>query len=220
MNNKKQYKQRISLLLLICICVFVLISVAVALAVLTVYILLNFNVIVPEDENPNLGTLFSLIIYVSAVIGLLISFFTSRYSLKPVNQLINQMERLSKGDFKARIKFGNPIAVHPAFRDIENSFNKTAEELEKTEMLRSDFINNFSHEFKTPIVSIAGFAKMLRVGNLSDKEKDEYLAIIEEESLRLSYMATNVLNLTRVENQTILTNVSKYNRPSKYGRTF
>lgn len=211
MNKKEEHKQRISLVLLICVCVFVLISVAVVLAVLTVYVLIRFNVIVPDDENLSLGTLFSLIVYVSAVIGLILVFFSSRYSLKPVNQLINQLERLSKGDFSARIKFGNPIAVHPAFRDIENSFNKTAEELERTEMLRGDFINNFSHEFKTPIVSIAGFAKMLRVADLSEEEKTEYLEIIEEESLRLSYMATNVLNLTRVENQTILTNVSKYN---------
>ena len=78
-------------------------------------------------------------------------------------------------------------------------------------MLRSDFINNFSHEFKTPIVSIAGFAKLLRRGNLTDEQKEEYLEVIEEESLRLSAMANNVLNLTRVENQTILTEVTRFN---------
>jgi len=86
-----------------------------------------------------------------------------------------------------------------------------AEELENTQMLRSDFINNFSHEFKTPIVSIAGFAKLLRRGNLTDAQKEEYLAIIEEESLRLAAMATNVMNLTKVENQTILTDLTTFN---------
>ena len=59
-------------------------------------------------------------------------------------------------------------------------------------MLRSDFINNFSHEFKTPIVSIAGFAKLLRRGNLTDEQKEKYPEVIEEESLRLSAMANNV----------------------------
>ena len=86
-----------------------------------------------------------------------------------------------------------------------------AEELQNTEMLRSDFINNFSHEFKTPIISIAGFAKLLKRGNLSEKQKLEYIDIIEEESLRLSYMATNVLNLTKVENQSILTDIMEFN---------
>ena len=78
-------------------------------------------------------------------------------------------------------------------------------------MLRGDFINNFSHEFKTPIVSIAGFAKLLRRGNLTEKQKEEYLEVIEEESLRLSAMANKVLNMTRVESQTILTDVTLFN---------
>ena len=86
-----------------------------------------------------------------------------------------------------------------------------AQELESTEMLRSDFINNYSHEFKTPIVSIAGLAKVLKRGNLSREEQEQYLSAIEEESMRLSYMATNVLSLTKVENQTILSDVSEYN---------
>ena len=73
------------------------------------------------------------------------------------------------------------------------------------------FRKYFSHEFKTPIISIAGFAKLLKKGNLKEEQKKEYLDIIEEESLRLSYMATNVLNLTKVENQTILTDVTSYN---------
>jgi signal transduction histidine kinase len=86
-----------------------------------------------------------------------------------------------------------------------------AEELEHTEVLRGDFVNNFSHEFKTPIVSIAGFTKLLKKGNLTEEQRAEYLDIIEEESLRLSEMATNVLNMTKIENQTILTDVTTYN---------
>ena len=78
-------------------------------------------------------------------------------------------------------------------------------------MLRSDFINNFSHEFKTPIVSIAGFASLLKQGDLPRAEQLEYLDIIESESKRLADMATNVLNMTKVENQTILTDVTEFN---------
>jgi len=97
------------------------------------------------------------------------------------------------------------------FQPVTESFNKLAEELQNTEMLRSDFINNFSHEFKTPIVSIAGFTKLLKRGNLTEEQQREYLGIIEEESLRLSAMATNVLNMTKIENQTILTDTTTFN---------
>lgn len=121
------------------------------------------------------------------------------------------MNRLASGDFQARLKFGRLLTSHPAFAELTDSFNKMAEELGNTEMLRNDFINNFSHEFKTPIVSVAGFAKVLKRGGLTPEQQAEYLNIIEAESLRLSYMATNVLNLTRIENQSILTNVSRFN---------
>ena len=86
-----------------------------------------------------------------------------------------------------------------------------AEELENTEMLRGDFINNFSHEFKTPIVSIAGLAKLVNKGDLDEEQRSQYLNTIESESLRLADMATNVLNLTKVENQTILSEITEYN---------
>lgn len=85
-------------------------------------------------------------------------------------------------------------------QEVSDSFNTLADELQITEMLRSDFINNFSHEFKTPIVSIRGFAKLLQKGALLENQQREYLDIIVDESTRLADMATNVLNLTKVEN--------------------
>ena len=82
---------------------------------------------------------------------------------------------------------------------------------QNTEMLRSDFVNSFSHEFKTPIVSIQGFAQLLSRGGLSEKQTREYLEIIEEESRRLAAMATNALNYSKIENQKILTGISRFN---------
>ena len=138
------------------------------------------------------------------------TFLISRYPMKPVNNLLDIMKRLASGDFTVRIKIPKPWDKHPGIVELSDSFNKMAEELQGTEMLRSDFINNFSHEFKTPIVSIAGFAKLLKHEQLTPQQA-EYVKIIEEESLRLSAMATNVLNMTKVENQSILTDVSTYN---------
>ncbi len=79
-----------------------------------------------------------------------------------------------------------------------------AEELGHIEVLRTDFINNFSHEFKTPIISIKGFAEILKDDDLSKEERNEYLDIIIEESKRLTSLATNVLNLSKIETQAIL----------------
>ena len=73
-----------------------------------------------------------------------------------VNDMFDGMEKLAEGKYDTRLDFGKSESLSVA----ADSFNKLAEELENTELLRSDFINNFSHEFKTPIVSIAGFAKI------------------------------------------------------------
>lgn len=209
--KNEEHKQRFGLSLLVSLFVFAIITAAAGLAVAIIFFLLKAGIIDSIEGQPRFRDIVTFMSLISMVIGFLITMLTSKVSLKPFNRMINQLNRLSKGDFKARIEFGKPIGSHPTFQEIETSFNRAAEELEHTEMLRNDFINNFSHEFKTPIVSIAGFAKLLRHGNLSEEEKQEYLAVIEEESLRLSYMANNVLNLIKVENQTILTKVSRFN---------
>lgn len=208
--NKGTRKGKLALALLISGIVFIAIMVVMLLTIGVVYGLSQLGVIENADGQGSPEFL-RFFIYASLVIGFLLAFLTGKITLRPIKRLVNQLDRLANGDFKARLHFGRPIGAHPTFKQVENSFNRAAQELEHTEMLRSDFINNFSHEFKTPIVSIAGFAKLLRRGNLTEKQKEEYLEVIEEESLRLSAMANNVLSLTRVESQTILTDVTRFN---------
>jgi signal transduction histidine kinase len=150
-------------------------------------------------------------VLVSLIIGAGTSLMASLLLTRPIGCIVGAMRELASGNYKTRLSFGELLNRNPTMKEITDSFNTMADELDHTEILRSDFINNFSHEFKTPIVSIAGFAKLLKRGNLSEEEKAEYTDIIEEESLRLSEMATNVLNLTKIENQTILTGVTRFN---------
>lgn len=209
---KKRILRRFTLTFLFSLTMFLLQFIAVSAAGLVIYIMVRIGRI-SISENPARG-LFTPLVYmafISLVIGFVGSIFASKIPLGPIYKLINQMNRLAAGDFKVRLDFGKLLSPNPVFDELSESFNKMAEELDHTEVLRSDFINNFSHEFKTPIVSIAGFAKLMRKGSLTEEQKTEYLAIIEEESLRLASMATNVLNLTRVENQTILTDISSFN---------
>ena len=148
------------------------------------------------------------LLMVSSVLGTLMSMVISARFLRPIDDMISATRQISQGDFSVRVEEGNTI---DEIDELQRSFNDMATELGSIEMFREDFINNFSHEFKTPIVSIAGFAKLLKTDDISSEQRREYLDIIEEESRRLAEMATNVLNLTRVENQTILTDVSTFN---------
>ena len=209
--KKKEHTGRLALVLLISGIVFAANFIVMVLTIGVIYGLVHLGIIETTGGRVGLPGLLKFFFYASLVMGCLLASLTGKITLKPIKRIIDQLDRLAGGDFRARLHFGKPIGDHPAFRQMEQSFNRAAEELEHTEMLRSDFINNFSHEFKTPIVSIAGFAKLLRHGNLTKEQREEYLQVIEEESLRLSAMANNVLNLTRVENQTILTEVTRFN---------
>ena len=177
---------------------------------LAVYLLVR-NGILRFAVTPDMGKMMLYNLLLSIPVGMVVATVVSKFPLKPIHNLINGMDRLAAGDFSARVKAGSVLRRYPAYVAVAESFNKMAQELENTQTLRGDFINNFSHEFKTPIVSIAGFAKLLRYGNPTPEQQQQYLEVIEEEAMRLSYMATNVLNMTKVENQTILTDVTRYN---------
>ena len=207
----KERTSRTSLTLAFSIFVFLILLAAIALTALGLWLLTKTEVIVDVDGELQLGQVILFMSLISLIIGGATAFFSSRLPLKPVNELINKMSRLAAGDFKTRLKYGDTLSAHPAVKELTTSFNTMAEELENTEMLRSDFINAFSHEFKTPIVSITGLANLLESGNLTEEQRVQYARAIRQESMRLSSMASNVLNLTKVENQTILTDVSRFN---------
>ncbi|MGM9628437.1 MAG: ATP-binding protein [Faecousia sp.] len=199
-------------LLLFSMVVFLSVVLNAGIAAVVIYLLIQSNLIrVVGTTAAGAARIIGFFAVFSIPIGVIVALVAGKIPLKPVRNLIDSMDRLASGDFGTRVNVGIVMRRYPPFVDVAMSFNKMAEQLENTEMLRGDFINNFSHEFKTPIVSIAGFAKLLRRGGLSPEQQQEYLAIIEEESLRLSYMATNVLNLTKIENQTILSDVSRFN---------
>lgn len=210
--KKKNYTSKIWLMLLLSIVVFIIITIAMLLTFLIVLLLTKTGVMAIDSGKVDLWDILVFVFCSSLVIGLILTnSMGSAVFLRPVHRIISQLNRLASGDFKVRLHFGKPIGDYPTFRKVEKSFNRAAEELEQTEMFRSDFINNFSHEFKTPIASIAGFAKLLRDSNLTEEQRNEYLTVIEDESRRLTKMADNVMILTRVENLTNLSNVSSFN---------
>lgn len=216
MKLKKRKKNKVrnartSLKLYLSVFVFLILLSAVLMASLGIWGLSFAGVLEGVEGELEIGLVILFMLLISLIIGFALTFVSSRIPLKPVNELINKMHLLAAGDFKTRLQFGDTVSAHPVAAEITESFNTMAEELERTEMLRHDFINNFSHEFKTPIVSIVGLASLLEKGNLEEEQRLAYVRSIREESIRLSSMATNVLNLTKVENQTILTGVTRFN---------
>ena len=143
----------------------------------------------------------------SIIVGTVIAAVFSKKPLRPLREMMNATDKIAAGDYSVRLDLKGP----EEFRQLSSKFNHMAEELGSVELLRTDFVNNFSHEFKTPIVSIRGFAKALKWDDLSDHEREEYLDIIISESERLSALSANVLYLSKLEKQSILTDKKTFN---------
>lgn len=125
---------------------------------------------------------------------------------KEIKILSEGIRHLAEGDFDYQI----PLKKKYALLEVYSNFNKMCEELKSVQILRNDFINSYSHEFKTPIASINGFAELLLDKNITDIEREEYLKIIIEETNRLSKLATNTILLSKLSTQQIVTDMEEY----------
>ncbi len=148
-----------------------------------------------------------VIVFMGIISGAALSYLAGSIYLKPINEILDGMGQLAEGKFDTRLYYKGPNDI----ARIYQGFNSLAKQLQNVEILRSDFINNFSHEFKTPIMSINGFIGLLKSKDLPRDKQIEYLNIIEEETERLTMITTNILNLTKYENQEIITDKTEYN---------
>ncbi|MBR4256794.1 MAG: HAMP domain-containing histidine kinase [Clostridia bacterium] len=220
MKKNPVRKYRFSLALMFSgIVLAVLLLTSVIVAVVVFYLVYRGTLKIGDNEL-DFGSFILVMTLLNLGIGFVIYGSTSRFSLIPINRILNAINKVAAGDYTARVTFKNPFAKIPTINEYTNSFNAMASQLEMNKVVHTDFINNFSHEFKTPIVSIAGFAKLLRREDLPEEKRKEYLQIIEEESVRLAQMAENVLNLTKVENQTVLSDVSEFNLSEQIRNSF
>lgn len=143
----------------------------------------------------------------SIVVGLLVSYGFGYIIMKPLHRIINGMTRLSEGKYDETIDVGPKNVM----KELSECYNKLAQELKNNEMMSTDFINNFSHEIKTPLASISGLISLMKQPNFPEEKRVEYLNIIEEETQRLSVLTTNILSLSKLENQEILKDKETFN---------
>ena len=144
------------------------------------------------------------------LVGIGLTSIVGRFIFKRLDRISEGMREISKGNYKARVKEKDRNGKISEFGDLEHSFNQMATELDGIEIFRKDFIDNFSHEFKTPIVLIRGFAKQMQAENVTEEQKKEYLDIIVSESERLANMSTNILLLSKLENQQIVSDKTQF----------
>lgn len=142
---------------------------------------------------------FIWLIVFSVIIGVTVSIVINIILLRPVVKLSKAMKKVAAGDFGIRLKADSRIQE---IRDSYESFNLMVCELEATETLQTDFVANVSHEFKTPINAIEGYATLLQ-GHGESIQQQEYVERILLNTRRLSTLVGNILLLSKVSNHAI-----------------
>lgn len=197
-HDRRRFSMRIYMMLL----VLVEMGIIVAVSGLVTGLIYYFDI--PYVQLPDI--VWYLII--SVVLGAALTSFISRWILKPITGLGQAMGQVAKGNFDVRLEEEHLFAD---IEEIYRNFNLMARELGNTQTIQTDFVVNVSHEFKTPINAIEGYATLLQAdSDSSPEERRGYADKILYNSRRLSELVSNILLLSKVDNQAITRKKSCY----------
>ena len=166
------------------------------------YVLVDGQVVcirTSRDFNLYLGVFLRIgvSLVLSLVLFLLLSVLASVKISKPISEITQATRQIQEGDFTIRLPENRSGEVGELMR----SFNSMTEALSRTAYLQKDFISSISHDFRTPIASIRGFARLLQMPGLDENARQEYVGMIAQESDRLSRLSDTLLRLSALERQ-------------------
>lgn len=134
--------------------------------------------------------------FFALIASLLTAIFMSRAIYRPLLNVTEAARKISGGDYSQRIKPEGPKET----RELAESFNRMTEDVEQAQLKLRHFVADVSHELKSPLTSIQGFAQALLDGTASDEEtKLKAAQIIDEESRRLKHQVDELLELSRMQ---------------------
>ena len=148
------------------------------------------------------------LLVVSTVLGSALTTLLVKLLFDPIMTLGKAMEKVAKGDYTVRL---DAKYVFREIRQINEDFNRMTQELSSTEILKTEFVSNVSHEFKTPINAIEGYATLLQGTEEREQElRQGYVEKILFNTRRLSRLVGNILLLSKVDNQGIQTKCTTF----------
>ena len=156
------------------------------------------------------------LVVVSLFVGVLVTGFLSRLFFDPIKKLRLAMGKVAQGDFTTKL---NSKTKSREIQEIYSGFNLMTDELQSMEVLQTDFVSNVSHEFKTPLNAIEGYATLLQdCENLTPQQR-EYVDKIVFNTQRLSSLTGSILLLSKLENQQIPTGKKQFSLDEQIRQT-
>lgn len=135
-----------------------------------------------------------------------LALFFEKSMINKMEVLMNAILAVADGDMNVKID----VSEEDDFKIVYEHFNNMVEEIKFGKNLRNEMANSFSHELKTPLASINGFARMLKNDDLPPEKKNQYLDMIISQSGRLSKLAQDTLTISKLDSMKIITDKRTY----------
>ncbi len=155
------------------------------------------------DSKRTSVIMFFLWITICTIVANLVLYHKMRRVFKSVEKLSDASDEVAKGDFDVKVDSDEHLHIEE-IEDMYDSFNKMVHELGAIETLRNDFVSNVSHEMKTPIAAIDGYATLLQDETISPEERRQHVESILYNCRRLTALTGNILMLSRLDNGTMI----------------
>lgn len=181
------------------IVIFFVINVLILEFGVTMYVV--YQILGFTNANISWALMSVFILLTSLFLATGLALFVEHRILRPVVAFGKATKKVADGDFTVRVEETSPIK---GVQEMTKNFNIMVTELSGIETLRNDFITNVSHEFKTPLSAIEGYATLLQNPNLSSDEQQEYASLLIKGSKQLSKLVDNILKLSKLETQEVM----------------
>lgn len=167
-------------------------------------------VLVPMSRITLRATEYMNVINLALVVvsGVLLVAFTVIYMVfaYPTRRIRKAALEYAKGNYDYKLN----ITSHDEIRDLADSITYMVGEVKNADDYQKKFIANISHDFRSPLTSIKGYAEAMKDGTIPYELQDKYLNIILFEAERLTKLTTNLLDLTRMDNKGVMLDITTF----------
>ncbi len=164
------------------------------------------NELLEHGMNSYRTTIYILIyLFLGCLVSSALVYITrARIYSRNLQMICRAAQKVARGDFSVRLDVFKEKTAKTEMDILKEDFNTMVSELASIEKLKDDFVADVSHEIKTPLSIIQGYADLLNTPGLGEKERNEYIHLISQAINNLTTLVTNILKLNKIESQEIV----------------
>ena len=148
-----------------------------------------------------ISNIFMMVSLLVMAVCFVVMLFTVKRQSDPLKQMAGIARSFGHGDLDARVRLSDSYPEE--VEDLALAFNNMAQELQKSEYQRKEFVANVSHELKTPMTTISGYIDGILDGTIPADRSRHYLQIVSDETKRLSRLVRSMLDISRLQQDSI-----------------